>query len=107
MFLKPGEESGEKICGLRRQLVAALGRSEGEGTRDGVFRPHLTVGQEGFIGPTKARLVQKVGKLVGVEWEVGGLVVLRREASGEMSIVEEISLSGDGSDESELMTKSE
>jgi hypothetical protein len=45
--------------------------------------------------------------LVGVEWEVGGLVVLRREASGEMRVVEEISFSGEGSDESEWMTKSE
>ena len=87
--------------------MAALGRGEGEGTREGVFRPHLTVGQEGLIGPTKARLVQKVGKLVGVEWEVGGLVVLRREASGEMSVVEEISLLGEGSDEGEWVSKSE
>jgi 2'-5' RNA ligase len=101
VFLKPAEESEEKICSVRRQLVAALGRREEEGTHDGIFRPHLTIGQASLVGPTKARLVQKVGKLIGEEWEVEGLVVLRREPTGEMSVVDEISLHGEGADESE------
>lgn len=101
VFLKPGEESEEIIARVRSSLVAALGRSEGEGTRDGIFRPHLTMGQASLIGPTKDRLVHKVEKLVGVEWEVERLVVLRRQATGEMVVVEEISLQGDGGDECE------
>ncbi|KAE9376273.1 hypothetical protein N431DRAFT_479585 [Stipitochalara longipes BDJ] len=101
VFLKLGEESEEQICRLRRQLVAALGRSEDEGTREGVFRPHLTMGQVSLIGPTKNRLVQKVRNLVGFEWEVERLVVLRREATGEMAVFDEISLLGEREDETE------
>ena len=90
VFLRPGEKSEEQICSLRRHLVVALGRNEDEGTYDGVFRAHLTIGQASLIGPTKDRLVQKVRKLIGLEWEVEGLVVLRREETGEMAVVDEI-----------------
>ena len=40
---------------------------------------------------------------MGLEWEVEGLVVLRREVTGETTVVNEISLrnSGDKVDESE------
>ena len=88
-------------------MVAALGRSEDEGTREGVFRPHLTMGQVSLIGPTKNRLVQKVGNLVGFEWEVERLVVLRREATGEMAVFDEISLLGEREDESESIVLAE
>lgn len=103
MFLKAGEESEEKICDLRKQLVDALGRDEGEGTHDGVFRPHLTIGQAALSGLTMERLIEKVGRLVGLEWDVERLVVLRREATGEMTAVDEIWLrdSDGGEDESE------
>jgi len=103
VFLKLGEESEEKICELRKRLVDALGRDEKEGTHDGVFRPHLTMGQASLTGGAKERLVEKVRKFVGLEWEVEGLVVLRREATGEMTVVDEIPLrnSGEREDESE------
>jgi 2'-5' RNA ligase len=103
VFLKAGEESEEKICDLRKQLVDALGRDEGEGTHDGVFRPHLTIGQAALSGLTMERLIEKVGRLVGLEWDVERLVVLRREATGEMTAVDEIWLrdSDGGEDESE------
>jgi 2'-5' RNA ligase len=107
VFLKPGDESEEKISALRKTLVTVLGREETEGTHDGVFRPHLTIGQAALTGLMRQRLVEKVRKLVGLEWEVEGLVVLRREETGEMAVVEEISLRGsrDEKDESESLVR--
>jgi 2'-5' RNA ligase len=101
VFLRPREESEERIGVLRKALVGALGLDEKEGTHDGVFRPHLTMGQASLTGGTRERLVEKVGKLVGLEWEVEGLAVLRREASGEMTVVDEISIRGSNEDEEE------
>jgi hypothetical protein len=61
------------------------------------------MGQASLTGGAKERLVEKVRKFVGLEWEVEGLVVLRREATGEMTVVDEIPLrnSGEREDESE------
>ncbi len=98
MFLKPGKESEGRICELRRQLVGALGLDEREGTHDGVFRPHLTVGQATHTGSMRERLAEMVVRLVGLEWNVESLVVLRREATGEMTVVDEILLRDFGDD---------
>ena len=92
VFLKPGVESEENICSLRRDLVSALGCKERDGTHDGTFRPHLTVGQAGLNGAAIEKLIEKVGKLVSLNWEGSTLAVLKREISGEMKIVGELSL---------------
>jgi 2'-5' RNA ligase len=92
VFLQPDTESGEALCELRKELLKALGCHEGEGLRDGDFRPHLTVGQAGFQGDQMERLVEKVEKIGGAQWECAVLVVLQRESSGEMHVVEELSL---------------
>ncbi|KAF4633752.1 hypothetical protein G7Y89_g4374 [Cudoniella acicularis] len=96
VFLKPGEETDETICALRRTLVASLRCREEEGTHDGVFRPHLTVGQAGFLGGGIERLRGMVEKLVGMEWEACKLLVLKREVSGEMKMVDELVWGSEG-----------
>jgi 2'-5' RNA ligase len=92
VFLQPDKESGEALCELRKELLKALGCHEGEGLRDGQFRPHLTVGQAGFQGDQLERLVEKVEKIRSVQWECAVFVALQRESSGEMHVVEELSL---------------
>jgi endonuclease/exonuclease/phosphatase family metal-dependent hydrolase/2'-5' RNA ligase len=90
VFLKPGFESEEAICQLRASLAIALGCDDSEGTHDGKFRPHMTIGQAGLTGLQLERLSEKVGKLTGVTWEGRSLVVLKRQPTGEMSMVEEL-----------------
>jgi len=92
VFLKPGVESEESFCNLRRDLVRALGCNERDGTHDGTFRPHLTVGQAGLNGSAIEKLIEQVGKLVSLSWEGSTLAVLKREISGEMEVVGELPL---------------
>jgi 2'-5' RNA ligase len=98
IFLKPDNNCESRLLALRGMLVKALGCDESEGTHDGVFRPHLTIGQADLNGVAIERLTGKVQSLVGLNWDACELAVLRRETSGEMSIVEKISLSGIGED---------
>ena len=94
MFLRPGEggECEERLKELRGVVEGMFGLREGEGTREGVWRPHLGVGQAALTGSGRevGRLEEQVRKVVGLEWEARGLVVLRREADGRMSICEEL-----------------
>ncbi|KAH9215550.1 hypothetical protein DL95DRAFT_523221 [Leptodontidium sp. 2 PMI_412] len=103
VFLRPDEESEGALVRLRRGLTGVIGCEEGEGTVEGVFRPHLGVGQAGMLGGRRGnergigreveRLSELVRKIVaggGLEWDVKGLVVLRREVGGEMSVLEEL-----------------
>lgn len=92
VFLKPGQESAESLCSLRKALIQALGCEEKEGTRDGIFRPHLTIGQTGFDGSSVENLVKQVEKLVGLEWEGRVLTILEREKSGKMRVFQELPL---------------
>jgi 2'-5' RNA ligase len=92
VFLKPDVESEESASQLRKILVHALGCNERDGTHDGVFRPHLTVGQAALNDNSINKLVEQVEKLVGLGWESMSLAVLRRESSGEMRVVEELRL---------------
>jgi len=98
VFLKPSLESEKGLCHLRGVLVRALGCDEKDGTHDGTFKPHLTMGQAGLKGVDVERLVGKVEKLVGLEWEGKVLAVLKREGTGEMRLVEELALGGDSGD---------
>lgn len=90
IFLKPGKESEDEICDLRRKLVQVLGVDEREGTVDGTFRPHMTVGQAGFIGGGVERLTEMVEKITGIEWTGTRLVALKRGVDGVMSEVNEL-----------------
>lgn len=92
VFLKPDAESEERVCQLRKILVHALERDERDGTHDGTFRPHLTVGQAASNGNSIENLVEQVKKLVGIGWEGTTLAVLKREHSGEMKLVGELPL---------------
>ncbi|KAH6672411.1 2'-5' RNA ligase superfamily-domain-containing protein [Halenospora varia] len=98
VFLKPGEDSEHEICELRRKLVQVLGVDEREGTVDGTFRPHLTVGQAGFIGGGIERLTEMVEKITGIEWVGTRLVALQRDADGVMNEVNELVI-GNGPEE--------
>jgi 2'-5' RNA ligase len=92
LFLKPDLESIKSIGGLRKCLVEALGREESDGTHDGMFRPHLTIGQAGLQGDSVERLSEKIKRLVGFEWECCSLAVLKRKTTGEMEVVDILSL---------------
>lgn len=98
IFVKPSDEQDEAVCELRRVLVRALGCDEGEGTRDGIFRPHLSIGQAGLNGNHIERLMEQAGKLEKLSWNARSLVVLRRQESGEMQVVDELRIS-DADDE--------
>jgi 2'-5' RNA ligase/predicted nucleotidyltransferase len=102
LFLKPDSESATQIGELRKCLVQALGRDESDGTHDGVFRPHLTIGQAGLQGDSVERLSDKIQKLVGIEWECSSLAVLKRKPTGEMELVDTLALGDRGSENSDL-----
>lgn len=92
VFLKP-ESNFEVISGrLRAELAGVLGCSEMEGTHDGVYRPHMTVGQAGLNGNSVERLMELAGKLAELNVELKALVVLKRDVSGVMRAVEELPL---------------
>lgn len=92
IFIKPDPESEERLCRLRQILVESLGCKVGDGTHDGIYRPHLTVGQAALVGSSIEKLVEQVAKIKGLEWEGRTLAVLKREISGEMRVVEELHL---------------
>ncbi|KAH8816607.1 2'-5' RNA ligase superfamily-domain-containing protein [Xylogone sp. PMI_703] len=92
IFLRPGPEANEGISELRRVLVHALGCDEKSGTRDGTFRPHMTIGQAALNGTSIDKLVNQVEKLIGIEWRGTKLAILRRATSGEMRLVGELPL---------------
>lgn len=102
IFLQPSQNSEALIGSLRSQLVQALGLGDGAGTRDGTFRPHLTLGQVMLMksGDAIKRLMDKVEPLTGLSWENTALAVLRRKPSGEMEIIDEIKLGSTSSETS-------
>ena len=101
IFLKPSAEPEEQVCELRRVLVKALGCDESEGTRDGIFRPHLSIGQAGLQGNSVERLLEQAMKLASVGWKAMTLVVLKRQESGEMMVVDELRIESLDEDEPE------
>ncbi|KAH7419668.1 2'-5' RNA ligase superfamily-domain-containing protein [Cadophora sp. MPI-SDFR-AT-0126] len=92
VYLRPreGGECERGLKELRGSLEGVLGLREGEGTREGVWRPHLGVGQAAIGGSAVERLVEQTRKVVGLEWESKGLVVLKRELDGRMTVCEEL-----------------
>ena len=107
VFLKPNPESEARLCRLREILVRALGCNEGDGTHDGTFRPHLTMGQAVFQGMGIEKLAAAVEKVTGGKWEANKLAVLRREITGEMKVVEELSLQDNNEEKSDSRLSSE
>jgi endonuclease/exonuclease/phosphatase family metal-dependent hydrolase/2'-5' RNA ligase len=90
VFLKPSGVSESAIRKLRAVLTDALGCEESEGTHDGEYRPHLTIGQASLLGGLIEKLVGKTDKVTKIGWNIKSLAVLKREQSGEMKIIEEI-----------------
>ena len=81
--------------------MTALGCAESEGTRDGTFRPHLSIGQAGFQGSSLERLVDQAGRLKKIAWRGSVLVVLRRREDSVMEVVEELRIGEAEEDEVE------
>ncbi|KIW00299.1 uncharacterized protein PV09_08189 [Verruconis gallopava] len=95
VFLQPSDESEVAISELRSRLVKALGLSDDVGTHDGIYRPHLTLGQASLNSKSLEKFVEKCGSTVGVRWEASELAVLRRKPAGEMEVVDYLSLESD------------
>jgi hypothetical protein len=65
------------------------------------------MGQAGFQGMAIGKLVAAVEKVTGGKWEAKKLAVLRREISGEMKVVEELSLQDNDEEKSDSRSSSE
>jgi uncharacterized protein (UPF0248 family)/2'-5' RNA ligase len=92
VFLKLNEESEELVKQLRRFLCSALGRDEHEGTVEGEFKPHLTLGQAPLQGNAEAKLWEKARNCLDLQWNCVQLAVLRRNSAGNMDVVDVIRL---------------
>jgi 2'-5' RNA ligase/endonuclease/exonuclease/phosphatase family metal-dependent hydrolase len=92
VFLKPSKASEDALQRFRSLLTAALGCEESDGTHDGEFRPHLTIGQASLLGGLIEKLVTKAENVEGFGWNIRSLAVMKRESSGEMKIIEEIAI---------------
>lgn len=90
VFMKPDNETQKSLGRLRSILVQALGRSETEGTIDGEFRPHLTIGQASLRGNAVDTLVEKARQLGPISWKCTALTVLERTTYGDMRAVVEL-----------------
>lgn len=94
---RPETESGRALRRLEGLLSKQFTKGKGAGVGDGVFRPHLTVGQTSLDPVVMGSLVSKTGKLVGsgnrgLGWFASRLAVLKRDEEGDMRIVDEIIL---------------
>jgi 2'-5' RNA ligase/endonuclease/exonuclease/phosphatase family metal-dependent hydrolase len=108
VFLKPSKASEDSLRKFRSLLTAALGCEESDGTHDGEFKPHLTIGQASLLGGLIEKLVAKAENVKTFGWNVRSLAVMKRESSGEMKIIEEIAIGDQGeSDEEEAEDREE
>ena len=92
VYLKPSTDSEDALNHLRRRITSALGRKFSEGTHDGQFRPHITVGQASLIGDAIEQLSLKANNTLSIVWQFSSLAVLRREPSGIMTVLEELQI---------------
>lgn len=92
IFMKPHDETQERLVRLRNVLVQGLGRRESEGTVDGEFRPHLSIGQVSLQENAVDALLEKAGRLEMLSWECTSLTVLKRKSSGDMEEIAELPL---------------
>lgn len=90
IFLKPDKDFEDGLLKLRDDLVAALGCSSSEGTHDGTYRPHLTIGQAGLAGDSVQKLSDLAGGINALHIKVGSLAVLKRDVTGKMKVVREL-----------------
>ena len=58
--------------------TAALGCKDSDGTHDGEFRPHMTLGQSGLNDKAIDYLTRKAGRTVGLTFDAKSLAVLKR-----------------------------
>jgi 2'-5' RNA ligase/uncharacterized protein (UPF0248 family)/endonuclease/exonuclease/phosphatase family metal-dependent hydrolase len=94
LFLQPDEQSTERLSKLRKWLTLALGCKESDGTHDGEFRPHMTLGQSDLSSRAIDALISKAQALTGLKWENAILTVLKRQGpGGPMAIAGELPFS--------------
>ncbi|KAL7270616.1 hypothetical protein RUND412_006673 [Rhizina undulata] len=111
VFLSPGSHEENSSSDLTEQeleirrlhtLLDGQFRSGNNGAKgrdgDGVWRPHLTVGQTSLDTTSMDYLLSKAGRLAdspgGIKWHVGKLAVLKRRSDGKMEVIDEIPLVG-------------
>jgi len=116
VFLSPGPHGGGLVGDPETASGEALRRLEGllsdqytkrGRTGDGVYRPHLTLGQTSLDSVPLNSLLSKAGKLVmanGIssepfKWFVTRLAVMKRDEDGNMRVVDEILLGRRGAGE--------
>jgi 2'-5' RNA ligase/exonuclease III len=92
IFIQPDQVSTDSLEQLRSAVVTALGCTPDQGTHDGQFRPHLTVGQAGLTKGAIESLSEKVNELGSIDWDAMTLAVMSREPSGNMRLIEEIKI---------------
>ena len=91
VFLRPLDDASGRLCRLRSGLVAALGCRDADGTVDGEYRPHLTLGQAALNSAAFGELREKVSALRKLDWTCTSLAVLKR-MNGVMHVVEHVPL---------------
>jgi 2'-5' RNA ligase len=83
VYLKPDEESERRFRAIRERLEGVFSL---QGSEDGVFRPHLTIGQTSLESVEK--LQEKAEMLVPISWTFESLVVINKNESegGRMEV---------------------
>jgi 2'-5' RNA ligase/endonuclease/exonuclease/phosphatase family metal-dependent hydrolase/uncharacterized protein (UPF0248 family) len=87
LFLQPDEKSTERLSKLRKVLTSALGCKESDGTHDGEFRPHMTLGQSDLSSRAIDALITKAQSLTGLKWDNAILTVLKRQVTGGPMVI--------------------
>jgi len=90
IFIKPADDTRARLEQLRGVLVRSLDRGENEGTIEGEFRPHLTIGQASMQGDAVDVLLGLAKRMQVAPWECSALAVLKRNDAGEMGQVAEL-----------------
>lgn len=78
VYLKPDDYSQERLRGIR-QALDTLFKIPSSG--DGVFRPHLTIGQTS-LDVSMLQLQQKSTMLLPISWTVDSLLVISKSPAG-------------------------
>ena len=90
VFMKPEHDTQVRLSYLRSVLVRSLGREESDGTFEGEFRPHLSIGQASLQGDAVDLLLAQARRIHVTPWECTTLAVLQRDDSGQMDRVAEL-----------------
>src|ERR1700753_24268 len=94
VYLKPSVETEESLQQLSALLLSCLSTSKKFVSKNGSeYHPHLTLGQVNLNNDGELDyLNEKAQRLVTIKWDAEHLVVLKRNPSGKMVLVEELSI---------------